>query len=88
MRKLVQNVRDTIKKYKRNNPHKYDEMPKNKASRLITTNCEDYKWLQEPGSYGGHKIRKNGHRIVSGIVRAKEKEKIREMIDKNIDSME
>lgn len=51
-------------------------MLKNWPSKYITTKCELIKisWLQEPGSFGGHKVRHQGHRIVSGIVRQKMKE--------------
>ena len=42
-------------------------------------------WLQEPGSFGGHKPKKGGHRMVSGIVRAKEKEELKEDIQRLTD---
>ena len=60
-----------------NNPHKYDETPKNKASKIIEINCPNHEWLQEPVNYGSHKVKGEGHRMVSGIVRAKEKQKFR-----------
>lgn len=41
-------------------------------------------WLQEPGSFGGHKPRKGGHRMVSGIVRAKVKKAYRKYIDSSL----
>ena len=68
------------------NPHHWDEMPKNLPSRLITTHCSAYvSWLQEPTSFGGHKPRKGGHRMVSGIVRASLKEELRRnMQDGNV----
>ena len=60
------------------NPYHLDEMPKNRPSRLITTHCSaNVSWLQEPTSFGGHKIRKVGHRQVSGLVRASLKEEFR-----------
>ena len=63
------------------NPRRLDEMPKNKPSRYITTHCSaDVSWLQEPGSFGGHRIPKGGHRRVSGLVRAKVKEEVRKHI--------
>ena len=68
------------------NPHHLDEMPKNCPSRLITTHCSaDVSWLQEPTSFGGHKPRKGGHRMVSGIVRASLKEELhRDMQNGNV----
>ena len=67
------------------NPHKFDEMPKNRPSKYITTRCGNVEWLQEPTSFGGHKIRREGHRMVSGIVRAKIKEEIRKDIENSQD---
>lgn len=64
-----------------NNPHKWDESPKNKASKRIKINCPNHDWLQEPINYGGHKVKGEGHRMVNGIVRAKEKEKIRKELE-------
>lgn len=58
------------------NPHRQDECPKNQPSKYITTRCGNVCWLQEPTSFGGHKPRKGGHRMVSGIVRAKVKRDI------------
>ena len=37
-------------------------------------------WLQESGTFGGHKVRLAGHRMVSGIVRQKIKAEIRQQI--------
>lgn len=65
-----------------NNKHRLDEMPKNNPSRFITKRIKVDKvcWLQESTSYGGHSIPKGGHRKVSGILRAKLKEELREQI--------
>ena len=68
------------------NPHRLDEMPKNKPSRYITTHCSAFVyWLQEPGSFGGHRIPKGGHRRVSGLVRAKTKEEVRKQIETELE---
>lgn len=68
------------------NPHRLDEMPKNKPSRYITTHCSaDVSWLQEPGSFGGHRIPKGGHRRVGGLVRAKVKEEVRRRIGTDLE---
>ena len=65
------------------NSHRLDEMPKNKPSRYITTHCSAFVyWLQEPGSFGGHRIPKGGHRKVSGLVRARVKEEVRKLIER------
>lgn len=65
------------------NEHKFDEMPKNRPSKYITTHCGNVGWLQEPSNFCGHKPHTNGHRMVSGIVRAKVKEEIRKEIEEN-----
>ena len=64
------------------NPHRQDEMPKNKPSRLITTHCSSTKvnWLQDSTSFGGHSRPKGGHRRVSGLVRASLKRETRQQI--------
>ena len=63
------------------NPHRMDEAPKNRPSKYITTHCSaDVAWLQEPTSYGGHRIPQGGHRRVSGLVRAKVKREIRKQL--------
>lgn len=68
------------------NPHRLDEVPKNRASRYITTHCSaDVEWLQEPTSFGGHSIPKGGHRRVSGLVRASVKEEVRKQIDSELE---
>jgi len=64
------------------NKHKFDEMPKNNPSKYIQLRCDISKvsWLQEPGSFGGHKVKHQGHRMVSGMVRQKVKEEMRQQI--------
>ena len=67
------------------NPHRLDEVPKNRASRYITSHCSaDVEWLQESTSFGGHSIPKGGHRRVSGLVRANVKEEIRKEIESEL----
>lgn len=70
------------------NLHRLDEAPKNRPSRFITSRCDFCKisWLQEPGSFGGHKVRHQGHRMVSGIVRQKVKEEVRQEINEYIEN--
>lgn len=70
-------------KYVSRNPHRLDEVPKNFPSRYIATHCDCglVSWFQESTSYGGHSIPTGGHRKVSGIVRARVKEEIRQQID-------
>ena len=66
----------------RRNPHHFDEMPKNRASKYITAHCKkSLSWLQEASSFCGHKVHTNGHRMVSGMVRQKVREEIRKIID-------
>lgn len=67
------------------NQHHLDEMPKNQPSKYISTRCDTTKvgWLQEAGSFCGHGVKHQGHRMVSGIVRQKVKEEIRKEININ-----
>ena len=74
---------------KKNNPvknrHRQDEMPKNHPSAYVTRHCSaNVGWCQEPSSFGGHKIRRDGHRMVSGMVRASVKRETRHIIDEGI----
>lgn len=64
------------------NPHRQDEMPKNKPSRLVSVHCGSMKvdWLQDSTSFGGHSRPKGGHRRVSGLVRANLRRETRKMI--------
>ena len=67
------------------NPHRQDEVPKNKPSLYITTHCSaDVGWLQESTSFGGHSIPKGGHRRVSGLVRASVKREVQKQIDNEL----
>jgi len=67
------------------NPHRLDEVPKNRPSRYITNHCSaSVDWLQEPTSFGGHRIPRGGHRRVSGLVRASVKEEVRKEIDSEL----
>jgi hypothetical protein len=71
------------------NPHRLDEVPKNRASRYITSHCsQDVSWLQESTSFGGHSIPKGGHRRVSGLVRANVKEEVRKQIEIELNEKE
>ena len=67
------------------NPHRLDEVSKNHPSRYITTHCKNQiHYLQESTSFGGHSIPKGGHRMVSGLVRAKVKKEIRKQIESEL----
>ena len=66
------------------NSHKFDEMPKNRVSKYVRLRCPNAEWLQEPSNFCGHKPHTNGHRMVSGIVRAKVKEEIQNEIDNEL----
>lgn len=83
--KYFTNLNKTLKKtsrYKSNtrNPHHYDEMPKNSASKDVYMYCSSVEWLCDPTSFGGHRTRKTGHRQVSGIVRAGRKKELRKIL--------
>lgn len=68
------------------NPHRMDEAPKNSPSKYVSIHCGAYVgWLQEPTSFGGHRIPRGGHRIVSGLVRAKVKRTVRKEIEAALD---
>jgi len=66
------------------NEYRLDELPKNKGSRYITERCSNFEWLQRAPNFGGHKPKKGGHRMVSGIVRAKVKGEIQEEINNEL----
>ena len=70
------------------NKHRQDEMPKNFPSKYIIQHIDwaMVHWLQEPGSFGGHKPHKGGHARVSGIVRAKVKAAYRKLINSELNS--
>jgi hypothetical protein len=68
------------------NKHRQDEMPKNKASKLVTMHCSaDVDWLNHPGYCEGHRPRRGGHRRVSGLVRASLKEELRKRLKEELD---
>jgi len=68
------------------NPHRQDEMPKNRPSRLVFCNCgADVSWLQDSTSFGGHSRQKGGHRRVSGLVRASLKRKSLKLIKEQLE---
>lgn len=69
------------------NQHRLDEMPKNRPSKYVTTRCGSVAWFQEPGTFGGHKVKHQGHRMVSGIVRQKIKEEVRQTLCEVIEDL-
>lgn len=74
---------------KTSNSHKFDEMPKNKPSKYVSTRCGNVDWLQEPSNYSGHRPVRGGHRMVSGIVRAKVKQEYKkDMLDEAVGVIE
>lgn len=79
--KFNQNIRSS------HNKHRMDDMPKNSPSIFITVRirADKVSWLQESTSFGGHSIPKGGHKRVSGILRAKLKEELRDQIKSTID---
>ena len=79
-------MRKTYSRAANRNKHKLDEMPKNSPSKFIQLRCDTTKvsWLQEPGTFGGHKVKHQGHRMVSGIVRQKVKEEVRKELLENL----
>lgn len=66
-----------------NNTHRRDEMPKNKPSKLISINCPNADYLCDAPNFGGHKRKKGGRRMVSGIVRSKLKRQTQKDIENN-----
>ena len=66
------------------NPHKFDEKPKNHPSRYIRVAFDSVSWMQGSGSFGGHKVKHQGHRMVSGITRQKVKEELRQQIENEL----
>ena len=91
MRKITagHSVSASKQKAKNRNKHCQDEMPKNKASKLVVNHCSaDVDWLDHPGSFGGHKPRRGGHRRVRGLVRASLKEELRKMLMDDLENLE
>lgn len=82
--KFNQNIRSS------HNKHRMDNMPKNSPSRFITVRirADKVSWLQESTSFGGHSIPKGGHRKVSGILRAKLKEELREQTKEQFETIQ
>ncbi len=68
------------------NPHRQDEMPKNKPSKIVAMHCsvKSLDWLQDSTSFGGHSRPKGGHRQVSGLVRASLKREARKLIHQEL----
>lgn len=68
------------------NPHKYDEIPKNRPSKRILSRCSIWKifWLEDTPYCRGHYRQRNYHNLINGIVRAKIKEENRQMINEQI----
>ncbi len=63
------------------NPHHYDEVSKNyKTSRFVETRCPGAWAFKQTGSRQGHQVRNEGHRIASGIIRAKVKKETNQEI--------
>ena len=63
------------------NPHRQDEMPKNRPSRLVLSHCSaDISWLEDSTSFGGHSRPSGGHRQVSGLVRASLRNENRKLV--------
>lgn len=72
------------------NPHRQDEMPKNSPSKLVLIHCPAVKveWLQSPSTFRGHACPKNGHRMVSGLVRASLKREGQKRILEQLEEIE
>lgn len=71
------------------NKHRQDEMPKNRASKLVYMHCAaDVVWLNHPGYCEGHRPRRGGHRRVSGLVRASLKEETRNKLKEDLENPE
>ena len=76
----------TNMQYPDRNPHRLDEVPKNRPSRYITTHSSIFVGrYQEPQTSTGHSIPKGGHRMVSGLVRASVKEEVRKRIKEELE---
>ena len=68
------------------NKHRQDEMPKNRASKLVYMHCSVcVDWLDHPGYCEGHRPRRGGHRRVSGLVRASLKEELRKRLKEELE---
>lgn len=87
MRKITtgQSSFTSKQKKKPRNKHRQDEMPKNRASKLVEYHCSAWvEWLDHPGYCEGHRPRRGGHRRVSGLVRASLKEELRKRLKEEL----
>ncbi len=67
------------KKYRKN------YAPQNHASKYVTCRCTKTYWVQQHSTTWSHKPVRNGHTMVSGIVRQKVKEEIRDEIKRELE---
>ena len=69
------------------NPNRIDEMPKNRPSKYISCRCPSIKvdWVQGHCTTWGHHPDKHGRTRISGIVRQKVKEEIRQEIQETVE---
>ena len=73
-------MKDLFSEKDKRNSHHLDDMPKNRPSKFISCRCEKVTWVQENSTTWGHRPVRNGHSMISGIVRQKVKEEIRKEI--------
>ena len=79
-------MKDLFSEKDKRNLHRLDEMPKNRPSKFIGSRFGRNKitWVQEHSTTWGHRPVRNGHSMISGIVRQKVKEEIRKEIQDNL----
>lgn len=72
-----------MKKIKRRKSY----VPRNTPSKFITRRCNGMKivWVQQHSTTWSHKPVRNGHSMISGIVRQKVKEEIRQEIERELE---
>ena len=79
-------MKDLFSEKDKRNPHRLDEMPKNSPSKFIGSRFgrDKITWVQEHSTTWGHRPVRNGHSMISGIVRQKVKEEIRKEIQNSL----
>lgn len=75
---------NSLEKIESKNPHKKDEMPKNRAPKRITKYCRNVEEFNRATYCSGHSTNK-GRRMVSGIIRAKLKKETQKFLKEEVE---
>ena len=65
--------------------YRYNYAPSNHPSKYVTYRCRKDSCVQQHSTTCSHKTVRNGHTMISGIVRQKVKEEIRDEIRRELE---